>query len=245
MKGWYPPPWKRLPTSRFVFPQADRSAGSTLDRPTTAIALDLRPSATTTRFRARKIYTKLAQLSIANADLDLWILAASAPVPAQLVQDARVWGARARIGGRLTTPVREIDVPEWTVAERDEILARHKISSDTLNAAVAQSLRNPRLLGIALTLFQARQIEDLNEFSAGRLLFEHIRASERDAPTPQPVDEFVAKLRTHASEMLARLKRGQAGDVRPSTGRWKRCRMVASSCRCQTIVRATRLPTTG
>ena len=129
----------------------------------------------------------------------------------RLVVSARTAYFRERVRRRLIASVQEIDVPEWSVAERDEILARHKISGDELHAHVAQSLKNPRLLSIALTLFQARQIEDLNELSSGRLLFEHIRASERDSPTPQPTDEFVAKLREHASKILARHESGKAG----------------------------------
>ena len=53
-------------------------------------------------------------------------------------------------------------------------------------APAAASLRNPRLLGIALELLQNALIRDLSELGVSRLLFEHMRVNERDAPSPQP-----------------------------------------------------------
>lgn len=122
----------------------------------------------------------------------------------QLVITARTQYYWDRIQRRLGGRARELEVPEWTERERDEILAAHGIAGANLHPRVATSLRNPRLLGIALALLSGPDIEGLDEIGVSRLLFEHIRASERDAPTPQPAHEFARRLRKHAEEVIRR-----------------------------------------
>ena len=137
----------------------------------------------------------------------------------------------ADIGGRLIVTVRtsyfytsmkprlhtasvEITVPEWTESERDEILATHGIRGSDLRESVAASLENPRLLGIALALFQSAQIRDMDELGPDRLLFEHMRMSERDSAVPQPAQEFAGKLRKHANKILSRIAEKQRNDLK-------------------------------
>ncbi|MDI1279596.1 hypothetical protein [Methylobacter sp.] len=120
---------------------------------------------------------------------------------------------RDRVKNRLTVQAIEIDVPEWMPTERDEILRNYGINSSVLHAAVAQSLLNPRLLGIAVELLNKDNVVALEELSVSRLLFEHIRASELDAPTPQPVDTFVRQLREHAQKILLRVQEKQEDDL--------------------------------
>lgn len=115
---------------------------------------------------------------------------------------------------RLDLPVTEIEVPQWSSEERNEILAAHGIKEAELQAIVAKSLRNPRLLGIALELFEKDQIRDLDELSASRLLFEHIRASQLDASSPQPAHKFAKILRNHANEIICRLAARQLDDLK-------------------------------
>ena len=122
----------------------------------------------------------------------------------QLVITARTQYYRDRIQRRLGGRAKELEVPEWTERERDEILAAHGIAGANLHPRVATSLRNPRLLGIALELLSGPDIEELDEISVSLLLFEHIRVSERDAPTPQPAHEFARRLRKHAEEVIKR-----------------------------------------
>ena len=122
----------------------------------------------------------------------------------QLVMTARTQYYRDRIQRRLGGRAKELEVPEWTERERDEILAARGIAGANLHPGVATSLRNPRILGIALALLSGSDIEELDEISVSRLLFEHIRASERDAPTPQPAHEFARRLRKHAEEVIRR-----------------------------------------
>ena len=129
----------------------------------------------------------------------------------QLVMTTRTHYYRDRVRQRLSFPAKEVEVPEWTEQERDEILAAHRIAAPNLQPKVASSLRNPRLLGIALALLKGTEIEELDEISVSRLLFEHIRTNERDAPSPQSTAQFVRRLRTHAEEAMQR-RRNAPGD---------------------------------
>ena len=130
----------------------------------------------------------------------------------QLVMTARTQYYRDWVQRRLGCRVRELEVPEWTERECDEILAAHGIAGANLHPEVATSLRNPRLLGIALELLSGSDIEGLDEISVSRLLFEHIRASERDAPMPQPAHEFAGRLRNHAEEVIKRSRETPTDD---------------------------------
>ena len=110
-----------------------------------------------------------------------------------------------QIEKRLYSQATEVLVPEWTDAERDSILATHGIQATSLHPKVASSLRNPRLLGIALELLKREQINELEDLGVSRLLFEHMRSHERDAPVPRPAQEFARTLQSHAQEILARV----------------------------------------
>jgi len=131
----------------------------------------------------------------------------------RLIVTARTPYFRGRIKGRLSVRFTEISVPEWTEPERDEILTGHGIKASDLHPAVAISLRNPRLLGIALELMDKADVTNFEELSVSRLLFEHIRMSERDAPLPQPVQEFARQLQKHAQEIMSRVKAKKQYDL--------------------------------
>jgi hypothetical protein len=131
----------------------------------------------------------------------------------RLIVTTRTPDFRDRIRGRLSVRFTEIPVPEWTEPERNEILAGHGIKASDLHRAVATSLLNPRLLGIALELLNKAEITNLEELSVIRLLFEHMRMSVRDAPEPQPVQEFARQLQRHAQEILSRIKEKQQDDL--------------------------------
>lgn len=110
-----------------------------------------------------------------------------------------------RVRPRLYWSLGFVPVPQWTDVERDEILARRGMRGTDLRPRVAASLKNPRLLAIALELLATADIEELEELGVNRLLFEYIRSQERDAPSPRPANEFAQKLREHAREILARV----------------------------------------
>ena len=131
----------------------------------------------------------------------------------RLIVTVRTQYFQSRVKGRLSVCFIKIDVPEWTELERDEILTGHEIRASDLHHAVATSLRNPRLLGIALALLDKDDITNFEELSVSRILFEHIRMSELEAPAPQPAHEFVRRLRKHAQEIISRAKAKQQDDL--------------------------------
>jgi hypothetical protein len=131
----------------------------------------------------------------------------------RLIITARTPYFRDSVKGRLSVSFTEVPVPEWTEPERDEILTGRGIKASDLHPRVATSLRNPRLLGIALELLNKADITNFEELSVIRLLFEHMRMSALDAPEPQPVQEFARRLQKHAQEMLSRAKKNQQDDL--------------------------------
>ena len=137
----------------------------------------------------------------------------------RLVVTARTSYYETRLRPRLMTAVEELSVPEWAVAERDEILAENGIDHAVLHrvqnahAAVGRSLLNPRLLGIAVRLVKGKAVEHIEELSVNHLLFEHLRTREREGRMPEPAHECVGRLRTHAKEVLSRLRKGLSDDV--------------------------------
>lgn len=130
-----------------------------------------------------------------------------------LIVTARTPYFQNRVKGRLSVHVTEIHIPEWTEPERDEILTEHGIKASNLHQAVATSLHNPRLLGIALELLNKADVTNFEEISVSRLLFEHMRMSERDAPAPQPAQVFACQLQNHAQEIITRIKAKQQDDL--------------------------------
>lgn len=131
----------------------------------------------------------------------------------QLIITARHEYYRNHIQRRSTFAYENLEVPEWADNERNQILANRQIKAEILAPRVADSLRNPRLLGIALDLLTNEEIIGLEELSVIRLLFEHIRSSEQDAPEPQPVQEYVRRLGTLAEEVISRISSEDRDDL--------------------------------
>lgn len=115
---------------------------------------------------------------------------------------------------RLVSSYRVCPVPEWTSDERDEILSLRNINirGKQLSEKVALSLCNPRMLGIALELFNAEQLQDLKELSVSLMLFEHIKASQRDS-YELSAGVFSQRLRRHGQEVLERFKINHNEDI--------------------------------
>jgi len=117
------------------------------------------------------------------------------------------------VKNRLDVGFTETTVPEWTIPELDEILFEHNIKASDLQPDVTRSLRNPRLLGIALEILNRDDITNFKELSVSRLLFEHMRMSEKDALVPQSAREFAGRLQTHAKKILRRVHSKQTDDL--------------------------------
>ena len=121
----------------------------------------------------------------------------------QLIVTSRTSYFRNHIARFLTLPHEEVVVPEWTEQERDAILGSHGIVGGELPVKLASALCNPRILGIALRLWTGRKISSFHELSVSRLLFEHLKVSDKDAPSSQPVYKTVEFIRAYADDMAA------------------------------------------
>lgn len=120
---------------------------------------------------------------------------------------------RDRVRGRLTIDTATVRVPEWSNEERDEILRDGDIDPASLHPTVAVTMRNPRLLGIALQLLKKGTVSTLTEVSVSRLLFEHIRTSEQEALPPYSALDFARRLQAHARAILDRASSRQVDDL--------------------------------
>ena len=136
----------------------------------------------------------------------------------RLIVSVRTLFFRDQVKPRVVASVVEVEVPEWTEPERDTVLEKHGIKGSELHAPVAMSLKNPRLLGIALELLEDSQIKDFDELSVSRLLFEHMRVGERDSPSPLPAYKFARNLEDHANEILSRVTAQQRDDLKVFDG---------------------------
>ena len=119
----------------------------------------------------------------------------------------------AHIRSLVTSPIDRVLVDEWSESELKGILDSRGVKSDALAADVFDFLRNPRILGIAIELLDAKEIERIDELTVGRLLFEHILRHERDAMSGMTAPEFAGMLRTHAEGILERLSKQEREDL--------------------------------
>ncbi|MGY3690568.1 hypothetical protein ACVIGA_000648 [Bradyrhizobium sp. USDA 3240] len=119
----------------------------------------------------------------------------------------------AQIRSMVASPIERVLVDDWSESELKAILDAKGIKSDALAADVFDFLRNPRILGIAIELLDANEIERVDELTVGRLLFEHILRHERDAMSGTTAREFVGMLQTRAEEILQRLSRQERDDL--------------------------------
>lgn len=123
----------------------------------------------------------------------------------RLVVTTRTQHFDAYIRDGIDTPVRPVMVHRWSLQEVKDILAANGINPDRPAGRVIEALRNPRLLGIAIDLLNARDIEELEELTPGRLLFEYMRLAERHGAQPLIPRAFAAELQAHADEVIGRL----------------------------------------
>lgn len=118
---------------------------------------------------------------------------------------------------RIRTVVRPeiitVSVPEWTEPELREILAAEAVDGSKIKPAVFDRLRNPRILGIAFDLQKRGEVQDFNELSVERLLFEHIRIGARDGNVSESPEQFSKRLAQHAQAIVDRVRQQQREDV--------------------------------
>ncbi|MDE2736602.1 MAG: hypothetical protein OXI72_19550 [Gemmatimonadota bacterium] len=131
----------------------------------------------------------------------------------QLLVTCRSHYFETQIKGRLSGPIEQIIVPEWTAQERDDLLKRSGVDPTTLDQQAARSLFNPRLLGIALQLLPPDDRDAWQGLTVERLLFEHIWASARDNDDYETAQDFADRLTDHAQQILDRVQSQQREDL--------------------------------
>ena len=139
---------------------------------------------------------------------------ALADLGGKLVFSCRTLFFRNNLRARLVAPIELVEVPEWTVSELETLLEERGTSSSKLSSAVAEFLRNPRIISVAAELLNKGQIEKFSELSVSRLLFDHIRMGASPLAEQLPLMDFVGAIRQHADEIDNRLKKSQAADLK-------------------------------
>jgi len=117
-----------------------------------------------------------------------------------------------RVKKALNSALEEIIIPKWSAEERDKILKRHNAPLNKLNPSVAEFLRNPRILSIALDVFGGN-VAAFEDLSVERLLFEHIMAGIKKDFGEHPSD-FIAHLRAQAKVLSNRVTAQVRDDLR-------------------------------
>ena len=120
----------------------------------------------------------------------------------------------AHLKKTLSCGVRTITLAEWSIEDVKQILGSRGIDFSNARIEVLESVRNPRLLGIAIELVEAKTIELLDELSVGRLLFEHMRRMQQHGAAPISAPAFADLLKDLAAKVLARANAQDTDDLR-------------------------------
>jgi len=120
----------------------------------------------------------------------------------------------AHLRKTLSCGVRTITLAEWSIKDVKQILGSRGIDFSNTRIEVLESVRNPRLLGIAIELVEAKAIELLDELSVGRLLFEHMRRMEQHGAATVSAPAFADLLKALAAKVLARANAQDTDDLR-------------------------------
>jgi hypothetical protein len=150
-----------------------------------------------------------------NLDWRVWLQRLRAfldKIGGTLVLTCRTQFFQSVIAPALAFDFERIDVPIWSPSERDAVLAGCNLTLDEVPQRVAEALRNPRLLSIALRLMDEGKLQTLQEVSAPRLLFETLRLSSSQDDTAASPEQFFRDLSEHAEDILRRLNRGEMDD---------------------------------
>lgn len=129
----------------------------------------------------------------------------------------------AKIGGRLIVTVRPhfwrksverglafnpkaFDIPEWLPGECDELLKHHGIDLDWLDKQTLATLRNPRLLAVAVDILPHQEAAAWKGLTTDRLLMEHLRASQLEKYEDETFTTLTKRLSNHATKVLERVQ---------------------------------------
>ena len=129
-----------------------------------------------------------------------------------LILSSRQGYYNSNIKDTLITKMNLIRVQEWSLDELKGILSECTIDINNVTEAVIKTLRNPRILSIALELLDNAQIVNFSELNVERLLFEHIRSSAKEGSGVERPEHFKDRLSKHAQEIINRFKSNQEED---------------------------------
>ncbi|WP_439575955.1 hypothetical protein [Phreatobacter sp.] len=119
----------------------------------------------------------------------------------------------SRLRRSLVSGVRQIEVPIWTETQLASLLLKSGIDPANVHLDVLTSLRNPRILSLAIELVGAREIERVNDLRVDRLMFEHMRRAESMGVAPLSGADFAVLLSGLAKQVLDRRVEQQNDDV--------------------------------
>lgn len=108
---------------------------------------------------------------------------------------------------------KKINIPEWTNEERNILLTYYRINISWLDTTTLLTLKNPRLLGVAVNTLPRHDSYAWKGLTTDRLLFEHLRMSQRERFEEQSVRELTASLSKIAKQVLDKVR--EDGELLP------------------------------
>ncbi|WP_454878572.1 hypothetical protein [Serratia inhibens] len=99
-----------------------------------------------------------------------------------------------------------IEVPEWSPAERNNLLKYYGISLGWLDQQTLQTLQNPRLLSVAVATLPHKNATAWKGLTTDRLLMEHLRASQLEKYEDETFMDLTNRLSEHATKVLERVQ---------------------------------------
>jgi len=131
----------------------------------------------------------------------------------KLLFTARTHYLRSHVDPCLALPLGKTEVKEWTDGQLKEILSAKGIDSTSLSSGVTKNLKNPRILGIALELYDKKVFLNFEELNPSRLLFEYIKHMSKETSNPEPPHVFAKRLRSTGQKVLDRISKKQKDDL--------------------------------
>lgn len=98
------------------------------------------------------------------------------------------------------------EVPEWSPAERDELLKHNGVALSWLDQQTLLTLKNPRLLAVAVGTLPHHEAIAWRGLTTDRLLMEHLRASQLENFEDETFAHLTNRLSGHATKVLERVQ---------------------------------------
>lgn len=118
------------------------------------------------------------------------------------------------ISRSLTVTITTIPLVKWSLAEVQSLLTTRGIDPTKVSEPVLETLRNPRIFGIAIDLLQADEVEELGQLTVGRLMFEHMRKAQDTGAAPMSAAEFANFLKQLGTDVIERHNQQETDDLR-------------------------------